>query len=228
MLNENIKKYRKEKGISQEELADKIHVVRQTVSKWEKGYSVPDSDVLQKIATQLNVTVSDLLGSNSENNSEETTTISKQLEIINNTLSKEVKKRKMILKICAAVLFLVVAVLLFLKFTYLNPYLAYAIAKPYDKETDKYCEHIALCYQTRLNMPLNKEAKEILTEFTEKSHAIQNDLDDNYRGPMKIVISVVTDRDYTKVTYSGTVTKDGEQQEYMDYFFVMKELKPAV
>lgn len=39
MLNENIKTLRKAKGLSQEELAVKLNVVRQTVSKWEKGVS---------------------------------------------------------------------------------------------------------------------------------------------------------------------------------------------
>ena len=46
MLNENIKTIRKSKGLSQEELAVKLNVVRQTVSKWEQGLSVPDSDML--------------------------------------------------------------------------------------------------------------------------------------------------------------------------------------
>ncbi len=40
MLNENIKNLRKAKGLSQEELAIKLNVVRQTVSKWEKGDSL--------------------------------------------------------------------------------------------------------------------------------------------------------------------------------------------
>lgn len=39
MLNENIRKLRKSKGLSQEELAIKLNVVRQTISKWEKGVS---------------------------------------------------------------------------------------------------------------------------------------------------------------------------------------------
>ncbi|RGB50686.1 helix-turn-helix transcriptional regulator [Absiella sp. AM10-20] len=39
MLNENIKAIRKQRGLSQEELAIRLHVVRQTVSKWEKGVS---------------------------------------------------------------------------------------------------------------------------------------------------------------------------------------------
>ena len=46
MLNENIKAIRKSKGLSQQELAVKLNVVRQTVSKWEQGLSVPDSDML--------------------------------------------------------------------------------------------------------------------------------------------------------------------------------------
>lgn len=39
MLNENLQALRKAKGLSQEELAERLHVVRQTVSKWEKGVS---------------------------------------------------------------------------------------------------------------------------------------------------------------------------------------------
>lgn len=39
VLQENIKTLRKAKGLSQEELAVKLHVVRQTISKWEKGVS---------------------------------------------------------------------------------------------------------------------------------------------------------------------------------------------
>ena len=46
MLNENIKVIRKSKGLSQQELAVKLNIVRQTVSKWEQGLSVPDSDML--------------------------------------------------------------------------------------------------------------------------------------------------------------------------------------
>ena len=62
MINENIRKYRKKKGISQEELAVRLHVVRQTISKWEKGLSVPDADILIHMAELLEVPVSKLLG----------------------------------------------------------------------------------------------------------------------------------------------------------------------
>ena len=62
MLNENIKRIRKSKGLSQEELAIKLNVVRQTVSKWENGLSVPDSSILIILANELDTTVSELLG----------------------------------------------------------------------------------------------------------------------------------------------------------------------
>lgn len=62
MLNENIKNIRKRKGYTQEELAARLHVVRQTVSKWEKGLSVPDAETVQKIAAEMDVSVSELLG----------------------------------------------------------------------------------------------------------------------------------------------------------------------
>ena len=62
MLNENLKQLRKSKGLSQEELAIRLNVVRQTISKWEKGLSVPDADMLIKIADIFEVSVSELLG----------------------------------------------------------------------------------------------------------------------------------------------------------------------
>lgn len=62
MFNENLKTLRKEKGFSQEQLATRLNIVRQTVSKWEQGISVPDAELLIKLAEVLNVNVSDLLG----------------------------------------------------------------------------------------------------------------------------------------------------------------------
>ena len=61
VLHENLRLKRKERGLSQEELASRLHVVRQTISKWEKGMSVPDSEQLIKIAVILETTVSELL-----------------------------------------------------------------------------------------------------------------------------------------------------------------------
>ena len=62
MLQDNLKNLRTQKGLSQEELADRLNVVRQTVSKWEKGLSVPDSELLIRIAEVFEVSVGQLLG----------------------------------------------------------------------------------------------------------------------------------------------------------------------
>ncbi|MCL2445723.1 MAG: helix-turn-helix domain-containing protein [Oscillospiraceae bacterium] len=66
MLNSNIKQLRKAKNFSQEELAVRLNVVRQTVSKWEKGLSVPDADLLTQLADVLEVPVGTLLGTQTE------------------------------------------------------------------------------------------------------------------------------------------------------------------
>ena len=62
MFGENLKMLRKQKGFSQEELAVRLHVVRQTISKWEKGLSIPDAEMLIRLAEILEVSVSELLG----------------------------------------------------------------------------------------------------------------------------------------------------------------------
>jgi len=66
MFHENLKMIRKEKGFSQEQLAFRLNVVRQTISKWEKGLSVPDAELLIRLADVLDVSVSDLLGTQIE------------------------------------------------------------------------------------------------------------------------------------------------------------------
>ena len=89
MLNENIKRIRKSKGLSQEELAIKLNVVRQTVSKWENGMSVPDSSMLIVLADELDTTVSELLGEPiAEPTTDDLKTLSEKLEVINLQLAK--------------------------------------------------------------------------------------------------------------------------------------------
>ena len=89
MLKENIKQLRKSKGLSQEELAIKLNVVRQTISKWEQGLSVPDSEMLVLISEVLETPVSILLGENiPESKVDDLKAISEKLEIINLQLSK--------------------------------------------------------------------------------------------------------------------------------------------
>ena len=89
MLNENIKMLRKSKGLSQEELAVKLNVVRQTISKWENGLSVPDSDMLISISEALDTSVGALLGENMmEPETDTLKAISEKLEVINLQLAQ--------------------------------------------------------------------------------------------------------------------------------------------
>ena len=98
MLNENIKTIRKSKGLSQEELAIKLNVVRQTISKWEQGLSVPDADMLISIAEVLETPVSTLLGETvAEAEADDLKAISEKLEIINLQLAhRKTAKQKAI------------------------------------------------------------------------------------------------------------------------------------
>lgn len=98
MLNENMKTIRKSKGLSQEELAVKLNVVRQTVSKWENGLSVPDSDMLISISEVLETPVSTLLGETvTEQKVDDLKVISQKLEVINLQLAQRKAMRRKIL-----------------------------------------------------------------------------------------------------------------------------------
>ena len=89
MLSENIKAIRKAKGLSQEELAVKLNVVRQTISKWEQGLSVPDADMLISVSDALETPVSTLLGETvSESPADDLKSIAEKLEVINLQLAK--------------------------------------------------------------------------------------------------------------------------------------------
>lgn len=89
MLSENIKTIRKSKGLSQEELAVKLHVVRQTVSKWEQELSVPDADMLISLSEVFETPVSTLLGETvAETKADDLKVISEKLEIINLQLAR--------------------------------------------------------------------------------------------------------------------------------------------
>lgn len=95
MLRENIRIIRKEKGLSQEELAVRLNVVRQTVSKWEKGLSVPDSDLLIALSEVLETPVSTLLGETvTASAPDELKVISQKLEMINAQLAQRKESRR--------------------------------------------------------------------------------------------------------------------------------------
>jgi transcriptional regulator with XRE-family HTH domain len=117
MLGENIRNLRKQNGYSQETLAEQIHVVRQTVSKWEKGISVPDAEMLEKMAEFFEVSVSDLLGKKSINDgsSEDINEIALQLAILNDRLAQQSRSRKRIIR---AVLIGITAVIIIYLFVF--------------------------------------------------------------------------------------------------------------
>lgn len=120
MLGETIQKMRKQKGLTQAALADQLHVVRQTVSKWEKGLSVPDADALQQLAEALDVSVGELLGSE-EAAAENRNEIAAQLAAVNEQLAIRNRRAKRIWKTIAAVLITVVvlnAILIVLGMTF--------------------------------------------------------------------------------------------------------------
>ena len=117
MLNENIRKLRKAKGLSQEELAMKLNVVRQTVSKWEKGLSVPDSEMLIKLAEELDTTVNNLLGERSEmEENSELKIIAAKLELLNEQFAKQNEAHRRTKRIVSVVFCVISSVVLFAEF----------------------------------------------------------------------------------------------------------------
>lgn len=113
MLNENIKNFRKQKGLSQEELAERLHVVRQTVSKWEKGLSVPDAGLLIRIAEIFETSVSTLLGSTVET-TEDKNIIAHKLEQLNALLAERNRRSRCIWKVVTIVLISIAVIVVLL------------------------------------------------------------------------------------------------------------------
>ena len=131
MLNENIKALRKSKGLSQQELAVKVHVVRQTVSKWEQGLSVPDSDLLIALSEALETPVSTLLGVTvTAPDADAGTALSEKLEVVNLQLARRMALRRAVLHglflaVCAGI----VAVAAVLAVVH-SPYLGWDYSAP--------------------------------------------------------------------------------------------------
>ena len=131
MLSENIKAIRKSKGLSQEELAVKLNVVRQTISKWEQGLSVPDSDMLISLSEALDTPVSVLLGEIVEQAEvNDLKVISEKLEIINLqlALSRNTKRKK--LTVFFSLLAVAIIAVWMLLIIFGSPYLAWDYSDP--------------------------------------------------------------------------------------------------
>lgn len=103
MLSENIKTLRKNKGLTQEELAIRLHVVRQTVSKWEKGLSVPDAVMLQKLAEELDTDAAFLLGTPMVQ-AQDNGAVAEQLARINEQLAIKNRRSKRIWTVVGVIL----------------------------------------------------------------------------------------------------------------------------
>ena len=131
MLNENIKAFRKSKGLSQQELAVKLNVVRQTVSKWEQGRSVPDSDMLISLSEVLEIPVSTLLGETViETEVDGLKAISEKLEVINLQLAqRKAAGRKIVrwllISLCAIIVMIFAALII-----WSSPYLGWDYSDP--------------------------------------------------------------------------------------------------
>lgn len=131
MLSQNLKTIRKSKGLSQQELAVKLNVVRQTISKWEQGLSVPDSEMLISISEVLETPVSTLLGENVVVPEADTLkAISEKLEVINLQMAQKKNTRRKIIHwsligLCA----IIMAVFVILYF-WKSPYQAWDYANP--------------------------------------------------------------------------------------------------
>ncbi|MDO4740573.1 MAG: helix-turn-helix domain-containing protein [Eubacteriales bacterium] len=105
MLGENIRALRRAKGMSQEELAARLHVVRQTISKWEKGLSVPDADLLQRLADVFETDVAALLGAPQQQETQDAAALlSQQLANINAQLAEKNRRSRRIWRTVAGVL----------------------------------------------------------------------------------------------------------------------------
>ncbi len=136
MLNENIKNLRRSKGLSQEELAIKLNVVRQTISKWENGLSVPDSNMLIALAEELGTSVSTLLGETvQEYEADDIKEISEKLQVINlqlaNRRAARIKTtRWLFISVSSLIVIIFVALAVingsYLDWNYNNPELAVA------------------------------------------------------------------------------------------------------
>ena len=98
MFSENLKNFRKQRGLTQEELAERLHVVRQTISKWEKGLSVPDAAFLIRTAEIFETTVGALLGEAVEL-TEEKNIVAQKLEQLNALLAEKNRRGARLWKI---------------------------------------------------------------------------------------------------------------------------------
>lgn len=117
---------RKEKGLTQQELGERLFVTDKAVSKWERGLSLPDIKILEKLALELNVDVSEILfgerGKNKKINIQEE--IDKAIAIIEeNRIQKknETKRKVKKISITTISIFIIMFLVLIIRYKYYHP-----------------------------------------------------------------------------------------------------------
>ena len=146
MLGETIVTLRKKQNLSQQELADRLHVVRQTISKWEKNLSVPDADALVRLADALDVTVPQLLGE-PVSETAQPSDVAAALSRINEQLAAQNRRRSLIWKVIAWVLGIIL----------LFNILSIAGAAFFSVQTDSLEVHSPAVYETFDEAPVEAE-----------------------------------------------------------------------
>ena len=216
MLGKNIKTLRKEKGYSQETLAQQLNVVRQTISKWEKGISVPDAEMLNSISELFEVPVSELLGDSIEESEKKDEKdakldeIAKQLAVLNDQLANQnQRRRKTVKKVFTVIGILIVSFILIviLAFAALILFRAHAANNTNYYETDIECELNGETYGYSLIYDDNYRV------FEEGGDAYINEhIDvDQYSDANQIIAHI---EDYFEEKGGSlTITKDHEQVE---------------
>ncbi len=145
MLSKNIKNCRKSKGLSQDELAVKLNVVRQTVSKWERGLSVPDSEMLINLSNVFEIPVSTLVGETiEESKSDDLKVISEKLEVINLQLAKREKTRRRVWHYVFGAAAAVMIIIMVLIVVVGSPYLGWDYTNPELAVTGVLCQSISV------------------------------------------------------------------------------------
>lgn len=92
-LNDNIKKFREEKNLTQQQLADKLYVSRQTVCRWENGSRCPDLITAKKLALELDVSMDELISDEDVNDMQVNYVIGKSERIQNRMRLQEFRKK---------------------------------------------------------------------------------------------------------------------------------------
>lgn len=117
-IGKKIQLLRKNEGISQQELADKLNVSRQTIGKWESDLSLPDIESLVKISHLFDVSINELL--DIENNDQERIPITyEQIQTVLTNIQMENRKRNLfqivMMLLCVVSLVLMISMKLDLK-----------------------------------------------------------------------------------------------------------------